>query len=125
MTLVLNKQHFISMDGKAVFKVAVTKMADVAEEMMQRNNLTSEDVAFLVPHQANKRIIEACADRMGISMDKVMLNIQKYGNTTSATLPLCLYEWESQLKKGDNIILTTFGAGFTWGGMYIKWGYDS
>ncbi|MBK6526436.1 MAG: ketoacyl-ACP synthase III [Crocinitomicaceae bacterium] len=122
---ILNKQHFISMDGKAVFKVAVTKMADVAEEMMQRNNLTSEDVAFLVPHQANKRIIEACADRMGISMDKVMLNIQKYGNTTSATLPLCLYEWESQLKKGDNIILTTFGAGFTWGGMYIKWGYDS
>jgi 3-oxoacyl-[acyl-carrier-protein] synthase-3 len=122
---ILNKQHFISMDGKAVFKVAVTKMADVAEEMMQRNHLTSEDVAFLVPHQANKRIIEACADRMGISMDKVMLNIQKYGNTTSATLPLCLYEWESQLKKGDNIILTTFGAGFTWGGMYIKWGYDS
>ncbi|MBK9591097.1 MAG: ketoacyl-ACP synthase III [Crocinitomicaceae bacterium] len=117
---ILNKQHFISMDGKAVFKVAVTKMADVAEEMMQRNHLTSEDVAFLVPHQANKRIIEACADRMGISMDKVMLNIQKYGNTTSATLPLCLYEWESQLKKGDNIILTTFGAGFTWGGMYIK-----
>ncbi len=122
---ILNKQHFISMDGKAVFKVAVTKMADVAEEMMQRNNLTSDDVAFLVPHQANKRIIEACADRMGISMDKVMLNIQKYGNTTSATLPLCLYEWENQLKKGDNIILTTFGAGFTWGGMYIKWGYDS
>jgi 3-oxoacyl-[acyl-carrier-protein] synthase-3 len=122
---VLNKQHFISMDGKAVFKVAVTKMADVAEEMMQRNNLTSEDVAFLVPHQANKRIIEACAERMGVGMDKVMLNIQKYGNTTSATLPLCLYEWENQLKKGDNIILTTFGAGFTWGGMYIKWGYDS
>ncbi len=122
---ILNKQHFISMDGKAVFKVAVTKMADVAEEMMQRNNLTSEDVAFLVPHQANKRIIEACAERMGISMDKVMLNIQKYGNTTSATLPLCLYEWENQLKKGDNIILTTFGAGFTWGGMYIKWGYES
>ncbi len=122
---ILNKQHFISMDGKAVFKVAVTKMADVAEEMMQRNHLTSDDVAFLVPHQANKRIIEACAERMGISMDKVMLNIQKYGNTTSATLPLCLYEWENQLKKGDNIILTTFGAGFTWGGMYIKWGYDS
>lgn len=122
---VLNKQHYVVMDGKAVFKVAVTKMADVAEEMMQRNNLSSEDVAFLVPHQANKRIIEATAERMGISMDKVMLNIQKYGNTTSATLPLCLYEWESQLKKGDNIILTTFGAGFTWGGMYIKWGYNS
>lgn len=121
---ILNKQHFISMDGKAVFKVAVTKMADVAEEMMVRNNLSSDDVAFLVPHQANKRIIEATAERMGVDMDKVMLNIQKYGNTTSATIPLCLYEWENQLKKGDNLILTTFGAGFTWGGMYIKWGYN-
>jgi 3-oxoacyl-[acyl-carrier-protein] synthase-3 len=122
---VLNKLHFVSMDGQAVFKVAVTKMADVAEEMMKRNNLSAEDVAFLVPHQANKRIIEAAADRMGISMDKVMLNIHKYGNTTSATLPLCLYEWEKQLKKGDNLILTTFGAGFTWGGMYIKWAYNT
>jgi 3-oxoacyl-[acyl-carrier-protein] synthase III len=122
---ILNKQHFVSMDGQAVFKVAVTKMADVAEEMMVRNNLTSDDVAFLVPHQANKRIIEAAAERMGLGMEKVMLNIHKYGNTTSATLPLCLYEWEHELKKGDNIILTTFGAGFTWGGMYIKWGYDS
>jgi len=122
---ILNKQHFVSMDGQAVFKVAVTKMADVAEEMMVRNNLTGDDVAFLVPHQANKRIIESTAERMGIGMDKVMLNIQKYGNTTSATLPLCLYDWESQLKKGDNLILTTFGAGFTWGGMYIKWGYDT
>jgi len=120
---VLNKQHYITMEGQPVFKVAVIKMADVAEEMMRRNNLTAEDVAFLVPHQANKRIIEATAERMGIGMEKVMLNIHKYGNTTSATLPLCLSEWENQLKKGDNIILTTFGAGFTWGGMYVKWSY--
>lgn len=120
---VVNKQHFIHMDGQAVFKVAVTKMADVAEEMMLRNKLNAEDIAFLTPHQANKRIIEATAHRMGIGMDKVMLNIQRYGNTTSATIPLCLSEWESKLKKGDNIILTTFGAGFTWGGMYVKWSY--
>ncbi|MFL5765193.1 MAG: beta-ketoacyl-ACP synthase III [Bacteroidia bacterium] len=120
---VVNKQHYVSMDGQAVFKVAVVKMADVAAEMMERNNLASEDVAFLTPHQANKRIIEATANRMGISMDKVMLNIHKYGNTTSATIPLCLAEWEDQLKKGDNIILTTFGAGFTWGGVYVKWSY--
>lgn len=120
---VTNKQHFVEMDGQAVFKVAVIKMADVAEEIMQRNNLTADDVAFLVPHQANKRIIEGTANRMGIGMEKVMLNIQKYGNTTSATLPICLAEWESQLKKGDNLVLTTFGAGFTWGGLYLKWSY--
>jgi 3-oxoacyl-[acyl-carrier-protein] synthase-3 len=120
---VVNKQHFVSMDGQSVFKVAVVKMADVAAEMMERNKLKSDDVAFLVPHQANKRIIEATANRMEISMDKVMLNIHKYGNTTSATIPLCLAEWEDQLKKGDNLILTTFGAGFTWGGMYVKWSY--
>jgi 3-oxoacyl-[acyl-carrier-protein] synthase-3 len=120
---VTNKQHFVSMDGQAVFKVAVVKMAEVAVEMMTRNKLNSNDVAFLVPHQANKRIIEATAQRMGISMNKVMLNIQKYGNTTSATIPICLAEWEDQLKKGDNLILTTFGAGFTWGGVYIKWSY--
>lgn len=120
---VVNKQHFVSMDGQAVFKVAVVKMADVAAEMMERNNLSADDVAFLVPHQANKRIIEATANRMGIGMDKVMLNIERYGNTTSATLPLCLSEWEHQLKKGDNLILTTFGAGFTWGGLYLKWSY--
>lgn len=120
---VVNKQHFVHMDGQSVFKFAVVKMADVAEEMMRRNNLSADDVAFLTPHQANKRIIEATANRMGISMDKVMLNIHKYGNTTSATIPLCLSEWESQLKKGDNLILTTFGAGFTWGGMYVKWSY--
>ncbi len=120
---VANKEHFVTMDGQSVFKVAVIKMADVAEEMMTRNNLSADDVAWLVPHQANKRIIDATAHRMGLSTDKVMLNIQRYGNTTSATLPLCLYEWESQLKKGDNLILTTFGAGFTWGAIYIKWSY--
>ncbi len=120
---VTNKQHYVAMDGQAVFKVAVIKMADVAEEIMHRNNLTADNVAFLVPHQANKRIIEATAHRMGLTMDKVMLNIQKYGNTTSATLPICLAEWENQLKKGDNLVLTTFGAGFTWGGIYLKWGY--
>jgi len=122
---VTNKEHFVSMDGQAVFKIAVVKMADVAEEMMVRNNLKAEDIKFLVPHQANKRIIDATADRMGISKDKVMLNIQRFGNTTSATLPLCLYEWEKEMQKGDNIILTTFGAGFTWGATYIKWSYDS
>ena len=120
---VTNKQHFVAMDGQPVFKIAVIKMADVAAEMMERNNIQADDIAFLVPHQANKRIIEATANRMGISMDKVMLNIQKYGNTTSATLPLCLAEWEHQLKKGDNLVLTTFGAGFTWGGIYLKWSY--
>jgi 3-oxoacyl-[acyl-carrier-protein] synthase-3 len=120
---IVNKQHFVKMEGQSVFKLAVVKMADVAEEMMKNNNLKSEDIAFLVPHQANKRIIEATAERMGVGMDKVMLNIHKYGNTTSATLPLCLADWESQLKKGDNLILTTFGAGFTWGGLYIKWSY--
>ena len=120
---VTQKQHYVEMDGQAVFKVAVIKMADVAAEIMKRNDLTADDIAFLVPHQANKRIIEATANRMGVSMDKVMLNIQKYGNTTSATLPLCLAEWENQLKKGDNLLLTTFGAGFTWGGLYLKWSY--
>jgi 3-oxoacyl-[acyl-carrier-protein] synthase-3 len=120
---VMNKQHYISMDGQTVFKAAVSKMADVAEEMMDRNKLTADDIAFLTPHQANKRIIEATAARMGIGMDKVMLNIQRYGNTTSATIPLCLAEWEKELKKGDNLILTSFGAGFTWGGIYLKWSY--
>jgi 3-oxoacyl-[acyl-carrier-protein] synthase-3 len=120
---VVNKQHYIQMDGKAVFKVAVVKMAEVAAEIMERNHLDASDIAFLTPHQANKRIIEATANRMGISMDKVMMNIHKYGNTTSATIPLCLAEWEDQLKKGDNLVLTTFGAGFSWGGMYVKWAY--
>jgi 3-oxoacyl-[acyl-carrier-protein] synthase-3 len=117
------RQHYMHMEGKPVFKVAVTKMADVAAEMMERNKLTAADVAWLVPHQANKRIIEATAGRMGVGMEKVMLNIQKYGNTTCASIPNCLAEWESQLKKGDNLILCAFGAGFTWGGVYLKWAY--
>lgn len=119
------RQHHISMNGQAVFKLAVVKMADVAEEMMMRNGLTADQVAYLVPHQANKRIIEVTAERMKIGMDKVMLNIERYGNTTTATIPICLDEWETKLKKGDNIILTTFGAGFTWGGIYAKWAYDT
>lgn len=118
------REHYIYQEGQPVFKWAVSKMADVSIEMMERNNITPESLTWLVPHQANMRIIEATAKRMGISKDQVMINIQKYGNTTAATLPLCLWEWEPQLKKGDNIILATFGAGFTWGSMYIKWGYD-
>ncbi len=118
------REHYIYQEGQAVFKWAVSKMADVAVEVMQRNNITPENLAWLVPHQANMRIIEAVAKRMGISPEQVMINIQKYGNTTAATLPLCLWEWEPRLKKGDNIILATFGAGFTWGAMYLKWAYD-
>jgi 3-oxoacyl-[acyl-carrier-protein] synthase-3 len=118
------REHFIYQEGQPVFKWAVSKMADVSVEMMQRNNIAPDDLTWLVPHQANMRIIEATAKRMGIKKEQVMINIQKFGNTTAATLPLCLWEWEPQLKKGDNIILATFGAGFTWGSMYIKWGYD-
>lgn len=118
------REHFVYQEGQAVFKWAVSKMADVSVEIMKRNNITPETLAWLVPHQANMRIIEATANRMGISKDKVMINIQRYGNTTAATLPLCLYEWEPKLKKGDNLILATFGAGFTWGAIYMKWGYD-
>ncbi|MBL7884212.1 MAG: 3-oxoacyl-ACP synthase, partial [Bacteroidia bacterium] len=99
--------------------------ADVSAEIMERNNLKSENVAWLVPHQANKRIIDATAERMGLSSEKVMLNIQKYGNTTAGTIPLCLWDYEKQMKKGDNIIISTFGAGFTWGSIYLKWAYDS
>ncbi|MEA5425847.1 MULTISPECIES: beta-ketoacyl-ACP synthase III [Arcicella] len=117
------RQHYIHQEGQAVFKFAVTRMADVSAEIMERNNLTGEDVAFLVPHQANKRIIDATANRMGIGPDKVMLTIQKYGNTTAATIPLCLWEYESQLKKGDNLVLAAFGGGFTWGSIYLKWAY--
>ncbi len=120
-----NKMHFVKQEGLSVFKFAVTKMADVSAEIMEKNNLTSDDVAWLVPHQANLRIIDATANRMGLSTDKVMINIQKYGNTTAATLPLCLWDYESQLKKGDNIILSAFGGGFTWGAVYIKWAYNS
>lgn len=117
------RQHYVYQEGQAVFKFAVTRMADVSVEIMERNNLTADDVAWLVPHQANLRIIQATADRMGVGMDKVMLNIQRYGNTTNGTIPLCLWEWESQLKKGDNIVLAAFGGGFTWGSVYLKWAY--
>lgn len=122
---VTNGEHFIYQDGQTVFKHAVSKMADTAAEIMEKNHLTSDDIAWLVPHQANLRIISATGDRMGLDKSKVMINIQKYGNTTSATIPLCLYEWESQLKKGDNLILAAFGAGFTWGAIYLKWAYDT
>lgn len=117
--------HFVKQEGKQVFKFAVTNMAEVSAEIMERNNLTSEDVDWLVPHQANLRIIDATADRMGLPKEKVMINIQKYGNTTAGTLPLCLWDWEKQLKKGDNIILSAFGGGFTWGAVYLKWAYNS
>ena len=119
------KEHYIFQDGQPVFKAAVKSMADVSEEIMERNNLSADDVAWLVPHQANKRIIDATARRMGVGNEKVMLNIEKYGNTTNGTIPLCLWEWESKLNKGDNIILAAFGGGFTWGSIFIKWAYDS
>jgi 3-oxoacyl-[acyl-carrier-protein] synthase-3 len=119
------REHYVYQDGQPVFKRAVVGMAEVSAEIMQRNGLTSDDVAWLVPHQANKRIIDATAERMGLSSEKVMLNIQKYGNTTAGTIPLCLWDYEKQMKKGDNIIISTFGAGFTWGSIYLKWAYDS
>ncbi len=118
------REHYIYQEGQFVFKWAVSKMADVSLEIMKRNNLSHDDIAWLVPHQANMRIIDAVAKRMNLIKSKVMVNIEKYGNTTSATLPLCIWEWEEKLKKGDNIILATFGAGFTWGAMYLKWGYN-
>ncbi len=117
------REHFVYQEGKAVFKFAVTNMADVSAEIMEKNGLKSEDVAWLVPHQANKRIIDATAHRMGLDDSRVMVNIEKFGNTTSGTLPLCLWEWEPRLKKGDNIILSAFGGGFTWGAVYLKWAY--
>ncbi len=116
-------QHYIFQEGKSVFKFAVTNMADVAAEIMERNHLKGEDIKWLVPHQANKRIIDATANRMGIGAEKVMINIQKYGNTTNGTIPLCLWDWENKLKKGDTLILAAFGGGFTWGSMYLKWAY--
>ncbi|MFN8251997.1 MAG: beta-ketoacyl-ACP synthase III [Ferruginibacter sp.] len=122
---VLAKEHFIYQEGQAVFKFAVKGMADVSYELLQRNNLTGDDVAWLVPHQANLRIIDATANRMGLPKEKVMINIQKYGNTTAGTLPLCLWDWEKQLKKGDNIVLAAFGGGFTWGATLLKWAYNS
>jgi len=119
-----NREHFVTQEGQAVFKVAVSKMADVSVEIMKKNKLAPEDLDWLVPHQANMRIIEAVARRMGIPKEKVMINIDRYGNTTAATIPLCLWEWESKLKKGDNLILAAFGGGFTWGSLYLKWAYD-
>lgn len=122
---VLAKEHYIYQEGPAVFKFAVKGMADVSYELLEKNNLTGDDIAWLVPHQANKRIIDATANRMGLPIEKVMLNIQRYGNTTSATIPLCLWEWERQLKKGDKIVLAAFGGGFTWGATLVKWAYDT
>ena len=122
---VKNREHYAYQDGATVFKFAVRNMADAAAEIMERNNLTGDDVSFLVPHQANKRIIDATAKRMGIGEDKVMMNIEKYGNTTAATIPLCLWDYESQLNKGDNLVLAAFGGGFTWGATWLKWAYDA
>lgn len=119
------KEHYVYQDGLPVFKAAVVNMADVSAEIMAKNNLSGDDISWLVPHQANLRIIDATARRMEIGDDKVMINIQRYGNTTSATIPLCLWEWESQLKKGDNIVLAAFGGGYTWGAIYLKWAYDT
>lgn len=116
-------EHVVFQEGKTVFKFAVTNMADSAADIMERNALTSEDITWLVPHQANKRIIDATASRMGVGPEKVMINIEKYGNTTNGTIPLCLWEWESQLKKGDTLILAAFGGGFTWGSVYLRWAY--
>ena len=116
-------EHYAYQEGQAVFKFAVTNMADVAAEVMERNNLNADDIAWLVPHQANKRIIDATANRTGVSADKVIINIERFGNTTNGTIPLCLWEWESKFKKGDNLILAAFGGGFTWGSIYLKWAY--
>ena len=118
------KEHFIYQEGQSVFKFAVVNMANVAVEIMERNNLKSDDIAWLVPHQANLRIIDATGRRMGLSPEKVMINIQNYGNTTSATIPLCIWEYEKKLKKGDILILAAFGGGFTWGSIYLKWAYN-
>ncbi len=122
---VMNKEHYVYQEGQAVFKFAVKNMADVSAEIMERNNLTANDISWLVPHQANKRIITATADRMKLPSEKVMVNIEKFGNTTNGTLPLCLWEWENKMHKGDNIILAAFGGGFTWGATYIRWEYDT
>ncbi len=120
-----NRQHYIQQEGKTVFKYAVSNMADASEKLLQRNNLTNEDIDWLAPHQANKRIIEATARRINLDKDKVMINIQNYGNTTSATLPLLLADYEHKLKKGDSIVFAAFGGGFTWGAIYLKWAYNS
>ncbi|MFQ5570118.1 MAG: beta-ketoacyl-ACP synthase III, partial [Rhodothermales bacterium] len=119
-----NKMHYVHQEGQTVFKVAVKGMADVAASVMARNHLSSDDIHYLVPHQANQRIIDATVRRMGITRDKVMLNISRYGNTTAATIPLCLYDWERELRRGDNLVVAAFGGGFTWGAAYVKWAYD-
>lgn len=119
------KEHYIYQSGQAVFKFAVKGMADVSAELLERNHLTGDDISWLVPHQANMRIIDATAERMGLPREKVMININKYGNTTAATLPLCLWDWEKKLKKGDNLVLAAFGGGFTWGATLVKWAYNS
>ena len=119
-----NSEHTVYQDGKVVFKYAVSRMAEVSESVMKRNNLTVDDVDWLVPHQANMRIIDAAIERTGLPREKVMINIERYGNTSAGTIPLCLWEWEPKLRKGDNVILTAFGAGFSWGSIYLKWGYD-
>jgi 3-oxoacyl-[acyl-carrier-protein] synthase-3 len=124
METVANREHYAYQEGKTVFKFAVKGMADVSAELLERNNLTGDDIAWLVPHQANLRIIDATAERMGLAKEKVMINIQKFGNTTAGTIPLCLWEWENKLKKGDNVVLAAFGGGFTWGATWIKWAYD-
>jgi len=122
---VSNREHFVFQDGQPVFKAAVVGMAEVSAEIMEKNKLTADDIAWLVPHQANLRIIDATARRMGIGNDKVMINIQKYGNTTAGTIPLCLSDWEGRLKTGDNLILAAFGGGFTWGAVYLRWAYTA
>jgi 3-oxoacyl-[acyl-carrier-protein] synthase-3 len=123
METVARKEHYIYQEGQPVYKFAVTRMADVSEELLKRNHLTGADISYLVPHQANKRIIDATAGRIGLSEDKVMVNIQRYGNTTAGTIPLCLYDWESKLKKDDLLVLAAFGGGFTWGATLVKWGF--
>jgi 3-oxoacyl-[acyl-carrier-protein] synthase III len=120
---VAGKEHYIYQEGQAVFKFAVKGMADISAELMERNHLTADDISWLVPHQANKRIIDATARRMGLSDEKVMVNIQRYGNTTAGTIPLCLWDWEKKLNKGDNLVLAAFGGGFTWGATWVKWGH--
>ena len=123
METVMNKEHYAFQEGPSVFKFAVKGMADISAELLEKNNLTGDDIAWLVPHQANMRIIDATASRMGLPKEKVMINIQNYGNTTAATIPLCLYQWKNQLNKGDNIVLAAFGGGFTWGATLVKWAY--
>jgi 3-oxoacyl-[acyl-carrier-protein] synthase-3 len=119
------RMHYVYQEGAAVYKFAVTNMADAAAQVVERNKLNANDIQWLVPHQANKRIIDATANRVGITEDKVMMNIERYGNTTAGTIPLLLWDYEKKLRKGDNLIMAAFGGGFTWGAVYVKWAYDS